>query len=120
MIYGRNGGTQVIEPSGMVEVGADDGFVARSRSAGPGRPELRGSCTLDSANGGTVARPVVGIFPSDVSALRLITMRLVEQNDEWAVGRRYFSLESLAELNTPPPTRNLTHADANPDVAEAA
>ena len=42
---------------------------------------------------------VVGIFPSDASALRLITMLLVEQNDEWAVGRRYFSLESLAALD---------------------
>jgi putative transposase len=39
---------------------------------------------------------VVGIFPNDASILRLVTMLLVEQNDEWAVGRRYFSLESMA------------------------
>lgn len=41
---------------------------------------------------------VVGIFPSDVSALRLVTMLLVEQNDEWAVNRRYFSQESMQLL----------------------
>ena len=39
---------------------------------------------------------VVGIFPNDASILRLVTMLLVEQNDEWAVGRRYFSLASMA------------------------
>ena len=63
---------------------------------------------------------VVGIFPSDASALRLITMLLVEQNDEWAVGRRYFSLESLAELDAAMPPPNLTHANPDAPVAEAA
>jgi len=46
---------------------------------------------------------VVGIFPTSGSALRLIGMVLVEQSDEWAVGRRYFSLESM-ELLTKPST----------------
>jgi putative transposase len=49
---------------------------------------------------------VVGIFPNDASLLRLVTMLLIEQNDEWAVGRRYFSMESMAKLTgsgaTPP------------------
>ena len=31
---------------------------------------------------------VVGIFPHNASALRLITMILAEQHDEWAIGRR--------------------------------
>ncbi len=44
---------------------------------------------------------VVGIFPHPASALRLVTMLLVEQNDEWAVNRRYFSLESMELLKTP-------------------
>ncbi|MBU1675120.1 IS256 family transposase [bacterium] len=41
---------------------------------------------------------VVGIFPTNESTLRLIGMLLVEQNDEWAVGRRYFCLESMKLL----------------------
>jgi transposase-like protein len=41
---------------------------------------------------------VVGIFPNESSALRLVTMLIIEQNDEWQVGRRYFSLESMAEI----------------------
>ena len=41
---------------------------------------------------------VVGIFPNDASILRLVGMLLIEQNDAWAVGRRYFSKASMAKL----------------------
>lgn len=37
----------------------------------------------------------IGIFPSVASALRLITMVLVEQSEEWMTERRYMSPESL-------------------------
>jgi len=39
---------------------------------------------------------VVGIFPNDAALLRLAGMLLLEQNDEWLVGRRYLSESSLA------------------------
>jgi transposase-like protein len=42
---------------------------------------------------------VVGIFPNVRSLLRLVTMLLAEQDDEWQVGEKaYFSRRSMAKI----------------------
>jgi len=39
---------------------------------------------------------VVGIFPNEAAITRLVRALMLEQNDEWAVTRRYMTLETIA------------------------
>jgi putative transposase len=61
--------------------------------------KLRSTNPLERLNKEIARRSdVVGIYPNDESLIRLAGALLLEQNDEWLVGRRYLSAESLAGL----------------------
>ena len=61
--------------------------------------KLRSTNPLERLNKEIARRSdVVGIYPNDASLVRLAGALLIEQNDEWLVGRRYLSAESLAGL----------------------
>ncbi len=44
---------------------------------------------------------VVGIFPNIESALRIITIRLIEETEDWSTERRYMDADLLASLVVP-------------------
>ena len=80
-------------------------------------PKLRSTNPLERVNREIGRRTdVVGIFPNDRSLLRLAASVVIEQNDEWLVGRRYLSAHSLEavleqeEDNEREETRELTTA----------
>ena len=58
--------------------------------------KLRSTNPLERFNREIARRTdVVGIFPNDRSLIRLAASVVIEQNDEWLVGRRYLSAHSL-------------------------
>ena len=61
---------------------------------------------LERLNGEIKRRSdVVGISPNDRAAARLVGALMLEQTDEWAVSRRYMSLESLTAIGDDPVPR---------------
>jgi len=59
-------------------------------------PKLRSTNPLERVNREIGRRTdVVGIFPNDRALIRLAASLVIEQNDEWLVGRRYLSNHSL-------------------------
>ena len=61
--------------------------------------KLRSTNNIERVNKEIARRSdVVGIFPNDDSVIRLIGALLIEQNDEWLLGRGYLSAESIGLL----------------------
>jgi putative transposase len=66
-------------------------------------PQISSTNPLERLNGEIKRRSdVVGIFPNDRAVMRLVGALMLEQTDEWAVGRCYMSLESLAPVSDDP------------------
>src|SRR5436190_22657075 len=62
-------------------------------------PKLRSTNPLERVNREIGRRTdLVGIFPNDRSLIRLAASIVIEQNDEWLVGKRYLSNHSLDTL----------------------
>ncbi len=56
---------------------------------------------------------VVGIFPNRAAAVRLLGAVLVEQHEEWLVGRRYFSETSMRRLLGPTDEAGVAQLEAS-------
>lgn len=70
------------------------------------RAKIHSTNVLERLNGEVKRRAdVVGIFPNENAITRLVGAILLEQNDEYAIQKRYMSLESLATMSDNPPIR---------------
>ena len=68
--------------------------------------QLHSTNPLERLNGEIKRRTnVVAIFPNENAIIRLVGALLLEQNDEWAVQRRYMTLETLEGLSDDPQAR---------------
>jgi len=70
------------------------------------RVKIHSTNVLERLNGEIKRRSdVVGIFPNERAIRRLVGALLLEQNDEYAIQKRYMGVESMAQLSENPTIR---------------
>lgn len=66
-------------------------------------PQISSTNPLERVNKEIKRRAdVIGIFPNTAAVIRLVGALMLEQNDEWAVSRRYMTLETIGALSDNP------------------
>ena len=95
--------TRLPQTAALLEEAAED-ILAHKQFPDEHRRQLHSTNPLERLNKEIKRRSnVIGIFPNVRAVLRVVGAILLEQDDEWAVAeRRYFSVESMKRLSTPP------------------
>jgi transposase-like protein len=87
---------------------AEDDVLAHMSFPAAHRTKLHSTNPLERLNKEVKRRTdVVDIFPNEASIRRLVGAVLMEQHDDWIQGKRYMTLETMAEVSpsterTPP------------------
>jgi putative transposase len=82
---------------------AEDGVLAHMGFPREHRSKMHSTNPIERLNAEIKRRiDVAGIFPNEAAIYRLVGALLLEQNDEWALQRRYMTLKTLAELGDNP------------------
>ena len=86
--------------------GAEEDVLAYMAFPAAHRAKISSTNPLERVNGEVKRRAdVVGIFPNEAAVTRLVGAVLLEQNDEWAIQRRYLRLETFAATDDAAPVR---------------
>lgn len=93
--------TKAPKLAGLID-NAEDDVLAHMAWPKELRVKLHSTNPLERLNKEIKRRTnVVGIFPNDAAVIRLVGALMLEQNDEWAVTRRYMTLERIEEVCHP-------------------